>query len=159
MSAGDLRPGEVVVAPPAATDAGVHFLGRLRTPWTERAQCPKRGDVRLGPMCRVEVDPPWRAALAGLDAFPEVELLYWMHLARRDLVLQVPRASDRPHGTFALRSPMRPNPISSSIVALVAVEPDGLVVRGLDCVDGTPLVDIKPLRCPMWPPSADTGHP
>lgn len=154
MSANEPRPGEVVVAPPAATDAGVFFLGRLRTPWSDRAACPKRGDARHGPVCRVEVDPPWREALAGLDGLAEIELLYWMHLARRDLVLQMPRASGRPHGTFALRSPMRPNPISASAVALLAVEPEGLLVRGLDCVDGTPLIDIKPLRCPMWPRDA-----
>lgn len=152
MSAEDLRPGEVTVMPPEATDAGIFFLGRLHTPWTRRQDCPKRGDPRDGPVCRVAVDPPWRGALAGLDRYGEVELLYWMHLARRDLVLQRPRSSGQAHGTFALRSPMRPNPISSSVVTLLGIEPDGLVVRGLDCVDGTPLIDIKPLRCPIWPP-------
>ncbi|MDX7950912.1 SAM-dependent methyltransferase [Lichenihabitans sp. Uapishka_5] len=154
MSADDPRPGEVTVVRPAATDAGVHFLGRLHTPWLTRQDCPKRGDPQDGPICRVVVDPPWRAALAGLDRYAEVEILYWMHLARRDLVVQRPRSSGLAHGTFALRSPMRPNPISSSVVVLLAVEPDGLMVRGLDCVDGTPLIDIKPLRCPMAPPAA-----
>ena len=154
----DLRPGEVTVEFPGATDAAVYFLGRLRTPWATRDRCPKRGDPRDGPVCRVEVDAPWRAALAGLDRYGEVELLYWMHLARRDLVLQMPRASTRPYGTFALRSPMRPNPISSSVVALLDVQAEGLLVRGLDCVDGTPLIDIKPLRCPMWTNQVEADH-
>jgi tRNA (adenine37-N6)-methyltransferase len=77
-----------------------------------------------------------------------------MHLARRDLVRQRPKRSDSLFGTFALRSPMRPNPIAASVVALLHVDDDHLLVRGLDCVDGTPLVDIKPVRCPMWPAGA-----
>ena len=116
-----IRPGEVVVAETAATDAGLRFIGHLRTPWPTRADCPRRGDPRDGPECRVVVVPPWREALAGLDRYGELELLYWMNLARRDLVVQVPRASGRPHGTFALRSPMRPNPIASSVVTLVRI--------------------------------------
>lgn len=159
MTAGDnIRAGEIAVVLPEAVDAGLTFIGRLRTPWRTRADCPRRGDPLEGPECRVTVFPPWHAALAGLDRYVELELLYWMHLARRDLVVQVPRASGRPHGTFALRSPMRPNPIASSVVALVRVAADGIVVRGLDCVDGTPLLDIKPLRCPMWPASPGAGH-
>ncbi|PKP63675.1 MAG: tRNA (N6-threonylcarbamoyladenosine(37)-N6)-methyltransferase TrmO, partial [Alphaproteobacteria bacterium HGW-Alphaproteobacteria-8] len=67
---------------------------------------------------------------------------------RRDLVRQSPRRDGATVGTFALRSPVRPNPIASSVVTLVAVEGDTLVVRGLDCVDGTPLIDIKPEACP-----------
>ena len=69
-----------------------------------------------------------------------------MHDARRDLVLQTPRGSGVLTGTFALRSPVRPNPIASSIVALVERSGTTLKVRGLDCMDGTPLVDLKPDR-------------
>ncbi|BDG70590.1 hypothetical protein Rmf_05190 [Roseomonas fluvialis] len=72
-------------------------------------------------------------------------MLYWMHLARRDLLVQAPKER-APSGTFALRSPNRPNPIASSVVDVVAVDADGVTVRGLDCVDGTPLVDLKPAR-------------
>jgi hypothetical protein len=71
-----------------------------------------------------------------------------MHLARRNLLRQSRKSDGNTIGTFALRSPVRPNPISSSIVNLVEVRPDGLLVRGLDCVDGSPLIDIKPERCP-----------
>ena len=150
MTASDLRPGEITVDLPARVDAGLIFLGLIRTPWPTRDACPKRGDAIGGPPCRIELEAPWRPALAGLAHHPEVEVLYWMHLARRDLVQQAPKGDGTLFGTFALRSPMRPNPISSSVAALLAVEADHLVVRGLDCVDGTPLVDIKPLRCPMW---------
>ena len=68
-----------------------------------------------------------------------------MDQARRDLVLQTPFGKATT-GTFALRSPVRPNPIASSIVELVAIEGTNLQVRGLDCVDGTPLLDLKPER-------------
>jgi tRNA (Thr-GGU) A37 N-methylase len=67
-----------------------------------------------------------------------------MHQARRDLVLQVPRHYGQQRGTFALRSPVRPNPIAASVVKLVAIEGARLSVIGLDCLDGTPLLDIKP---------------
>jgi len=69
-----------------------------------------------------------------------------MHDARRDLLVQIPRHAGQRSGTFALRSPVRPNPIASSVVELVTVEANVVVVRGLDCIDGTPLIDLKPAR-------------
>ncbi|MDE2364487.1 MAG: SAM-dependent methyltransferase [Hyphomicrobiales bacterium] len=141
----DIRPGEVACALPGAFDAGLYFIGRIRTPWARRADCPRRGDPD-GPLCLVEIDARWRGALAGLETGGELQLLYFMHEARRDLVLQTPRGRAAPVGTFALRSPVRPNPIASSIVQLETIEGGTLGVRGLDCLDGTPLVDIKPWR-------------
>jgi tRNA (Thr-GGU) A37 N-methylase len=82
-------------------------------------------------------------------------LLYWLHRSRRDLVLQSPRNDGETRGTFALRSPVRPNPIGTSIVDLVGIQGGTLLVRGLDCLDGTPLIDIKPdcnLFTPLAPP-------
>ena len=69
-----------------------------------------------------------------------------MHRAPRDLVLQTPIRTGQTTGTFALRSPVRPNPIASSVVELVAIQGATLHVRGLDCLDGTPLIDLKPDR-------------
>jgi tRNA-Thr(GGU) m(6)t(6)A37 methyltransferase TsaA len=139
-----MREGEVACALPGAFDAGLYFIGRIRTPWATRAECPRRGDSADGPPCRIEVDPRWREALAGVAGHETVQILYFMHRARRDLVLQTPKGRTPPLGTFALRSPVRPNPIASSVVKLLAVESCALVVRGLDCLDGTPLIDIKP---------------
>jgi len=70
-----------------------------------------------------------------------------MHEARRDLVLQSPKSDGNTQGTFSLRSPVRPNPIASAIITLVGVEGPELLVRGLDCIDGTPLIDVKPEYC------------
>lgn len=145
----DIRPGETAVLAPASTDAGLVFIGRIRTPWRERRDCPRRGDL-AGPLCRIEVDEIWRPALAGLKSGGQAQILYWMHRARRDLVLQAPRSDSVAIGTFALRSPVRPNPIAVSDVVIEEANEDGLLVRGLDCVDGTPLLDIKPAACPQW---------
>jgi len=145
MAENDLRDGEVAVPLPTAADAGVFFIGTIRTPWRTRSECPKRG-VADGPLCTIVVDPRWREALTDLGRHARIQVLYWMHLARRDLVLQTPFSTGQRNGTFALRSPVRPNPIASSVVELVAVEGTKLQVRGLDCVDDTPLIDLKPER-------------
>jgi tRNA (adenine37-N6)-methyltransferase len=139
----ELRPGEVAVPLPAATDAGLYFIGTIHTAWPTRRECPKRGSPD-GPVCTIVLDPRWQAALSGLAPPRRMQVLYWMDRARRDLVLQTPYSTMRTLGTFALRSPVRPNPIASSLVELVAVEGATLKVRGLDCVDGTPLLDLKP---------------
>ena len=146
-NADGLRAHEQAVALPETPQAQLYFIGRIRTPWATRGECPRRGDL-AGPLCRVEIDEPWPLALAGIERHERLQLLYWMHLARRDLVLQNPRGEGITQGSFALRSPVRPNPIASSIVALERVEGATLLVRGLDCVDGTPLIDVKPEYCP-----------
>lgn len=143
MSESDLRSGEAAVEPPAQADAGVYFIGTIRTPWRTRQECPKRGSLD-GPICEIVLDERWRAALTGLAGHHRIQVLYWMHRARRDLVLQTPFRTGETTGTFALRSPARPNPIASSLVELVAIDGTRLQVRGLDCLDGTPLIDLKP---------------
>jgi tRNA-Thr(GGU) m(6)t(6)A37 methyltransferase TsaA len=145
-----IRPGEAAVPLPDQADGDVYFVGRIRTPWPARECCPRRGDLS-GPECRIEVDPRWAAALQGLSGHKRLQILYWMHLSRRDLVLQTPRHSGQTTGSFALRSPVRPNPIASSVVDLVAVAGTTVTVRGLDCVDGTPLIDIKPVHADPSP--------
>ncbi len=150
------RPGETETSLPDTTNAGVYFIGRIRTPYPTRNECPRQG-MSDGPICRVEVDERWRPALKGLENYRRVELLYWMHQARRDLLTQSPHGNKGARGTFALRSPVRPNPIATSLVDLVGVEPGALLVRSLDCVDGTPLLDIKPDRCSYSPPASSEG--
>lgn len=141
---GTIRPGETAIELPDGFDAAVYFIGRIRTPWRERGECPRQGDRLTGPECRVEIDARWRDALFGIERNGELQILYWMNFARRDLVLQIPRGRAAALGTFALRSPARPNPIASSFVTLLRVESATLIVRGLDCLDGTPLIDVKP---------------
>jgi tRNA-Thr(GGU) m(6)t(6)A37 methyltransferase TsaA len=138
-----LRGGEIAVELPSDADASVYFIGRLRTPWQSREECPKNAresDI----VCRVELDPRWVTGLQGLETVSHILLLYWMDRARRDLVLQVPRHYSEPRGTFALRSPARPNPIAVSVARLLRIEASTLYVMGVDCLDNTPLIDIKP---------------
>jgi len=142
----ELRPGEHVTDLPEAGDATLFFVGRIETPWATRAACPRRGDPEGGPDCAILLDARWRPALKGIAVGDRLQLLYWMHRARRDLVVQAPSHRDETLGTFALRSPNRPNPIASSSVRLIAIDGERLTVRGLDCVSGTPLLDIKPDR-------------
>ena len=148
MAEDDIRPGETAVPLPAVTDVGVYFIGRIQTPWKLRADCPRRGDPDNGPVCSIVVDERWRQALTGIESQAELQVLYWMHRARRDLAIQAPRHTGKILGTFALRSPVRPNPIASSVVALIGVDGTTLRVRGLDCLDGTPVIDLKPHRRP-----------
>jgi tRNA-Thr(GGU) m(6)t(6)A37 methyltransferase TsaA len=138
-----LREGEVAVPLPEKTDAGVYFIGRIRTPWTSREQCPKNGR-ESDAACTIEVDPRFAPGLQGVEACSHLLVLYWMDKSRRDLVVQAPRHYRDLHGTFSLRSPARPNPIAASVVKLADVSGNRLTVVGLDCLDGTPLIDIKP---------------
>ena len=138
-----IRPGEVAAPLPDAFDAQIYFIGRIRTPWRRREDCPKNAR-ESDAVCTVEVDPRWSVALTGIASCTHLLVLYWMDRARRDLVLQAPRHYAEPRGTFALRSPVRPNPIAASVVRLVHVEGTRLSVVGLDCLDGTPLLDLKP---------------
>jgi tRNA (adenine37-N6)-methyltransferase len=148
----EFRVGEVAVEPPRATDAGLVFIGRIHTPWTDRLECPRQGRSD-GPVCRIEVFEPWVAALDGIADFDTLEVLYWLHLSRRDLVKQSPRHDGSARGTFSLRTPVRPNPIGTQLVRLVRMEGPDVFVRGLDCLDGTPLIDLKPDRCAFTPPA------
>ena len=138
-----IREGEVAIALPETFDASLYFIGRIRTPWTRREDCPKNAR-ESDTVCTVEVDPRWAPALAGVETCTHIVVLYWMDKSRRDLVLQVPRTYGKQRGTFALRSPARPNPIAMSVARLVKVDGPKLSVVGLDCLDNTALIDIKP---------------
>jgi tRNA-Thr(GGU) m(6)t(6)A37 methyltransferase TsaA len=138
-----LREGEVATDLPAGFDASLYYIGRIRTPWTRRQDCPKNAR-ESDAVCTIEVDPRWAQGLKDVESCSHLVVLYWMDRARRDIVLQVPRHYGVQRGTFSLRSPARPNPIAMSVVRLLKVEGAKLSVVGLDCLDGTPLIDLKP---------------
>jgi tRNA-Thr(GGU) m(6)t(6)A37 methyltransferase TsaA len=139
----EVRPGEVAISLPDSFDAGLYFIGRVRTPFKSRADCPKNS-AQSRAEGRIELEPRYADGLQDLTRYSHAFLLYWMHHARRDLILQVPAYLGHARGTFALRSPVRPNPIALSAVEIVGIEGSVLNVRNVDCVDGTPLIDIKP---------------
>jgi tRNA (Thr-GGU) A37 N-methylase len=86
----------------------------IETQWAQRADCPKRGDPEGGPDCTLVLDPRWTPALKGVETGDRMQVLYWMDRARRDLLTQSPGDDGQTMGTFALRSPNRPNPIAIS---------------------------------------------
>lgn len=143
------RPGEVELGfdPAARHDATVRFIGKLRTPWTKE-NCPKnvRAARETGQPARIELETAFAPGLEGLEVGQGIILIYWMDHARRDLIRQAPRHADGTRGTFALRSPVRPNPLAMSAVRITAIDAEnGIVgIDAIDCFDGTPLVDIKP---------------
>jgi tRNA-Thr(GGU) m(6)t(6)A37 methyltransferase TsaA len=146
----EIRAGESVVDIALPTDATIVFIGRIYTPWTDRLICPRQGR-QDGPICRIEVYEPWVAALDGITEYESLEVLYWLHESRRNLVRQSPRNDGIARGTFSLRTPARPNPIGTQIAKLLRVDDANVFVRGLDCLNGTPLLDLKPDRCVFTP--------
>jgi tRNA-Thr(GGU) m(6)t(6)A37 methyltransferase TsaA len=145
------RDGEIALPEdPAgmAPDGHVVFIGRVRSPWRTREDCPKNMRIarEAGATASVLIDAPYRPGLAGLEAGTYVVLLTWLDRARRDLIVQKPRHAPGPTGVFALRSPVRPNPIGLHVVRLLSVDPvDGVLgLEAIDVLDATPLLDIKP---------------
>src|SRR5271166_5839774 len=128
----DIREGEIAVDLPEQFDACLYFIGRIRTPWTDREACPKNAR-ESDAVCTLEISPRWVPALKGVEGCTHLVVLYWMDRARRDLVVQVPRHYGVERGTFALRSPARPNPIAMSVVRLMQADGEHLRVVGLDC--------------------------
>ncbi len=123
-------------------------IGRLRTPFATLADCPRNGrKLQPPPDCVAELDMAYAAGLEGIEGFSHLILLYWLG-PQPDTLHVTPafaRATDgKPRGVFATRSPVRPNPIGLSVVRLLRVEGARLHVHNLDCLDGTPLLDIKP---------------
>jgi tRNA-Thr(GGU) m(6)t(6)A37 methyltransferase TsaA len=121
-------------------------IGQVESPLTDRAAAPKQGDEGA-PRARVVFLPEFREAASGLREGDEVLVLTWLHLGRRDVLSVHPRGdAKRPlTGVFATRSPDRPNPIGLHAVAIEAVEEDALTVRDLEAIDGTPVLDVKPV--------------
>jgi tRNA-Thr(GGU) m(6)t(6)A37 methyltransferase TsaA len=128
----------------------VHPIGRVESPLVDPAAAPNQGDEGA-PDAWLVLDPAVRPAIQGLAAGAEVIVLTWLDRGARD-VLQVHPRSDpnRPlQGVFNTRSPDRPNPIGLHTVQIVAIEDDRIRVRNLEAIDGTPVVDIKPVLGPV----------
>jgi len=145
------REGEVPLGfDPAGLDgdARLTFIGRIRSPWTSRDACPKnmREARDAGLPASIEVDEPYRRGLEGLERASHLVILSWFDRAERNLITQRPRHAPRPSGTFALRSPVRPNPIGLHVARLLAVYPATgvLEIDAIDVIDGTPVLDLKP---------------
>ena len=121
-------------------------IGTVRSPLTDPAAAPKQGDEGA-PEATIVLKPAVLGALEGLAAGDDVVVLTWLDRADRDVLTVHPRDDPGrpPAGVFATRSPHRPNPLGLHRVQIVAIDGGELRVRDLEAVDGTPVVDIKPV--------------
>jgi tRNA-Thr(GGU) m(6)t(6)A37 methyltransferase TsaA len=121
-------------------------IGRVRSPLTDPATAPKQGDEGA-PDATVEFDEAMLPGLADLRTGDDVIVLTWLDRADRTVLAVHPRDDPaRPvTGVFSTRSSDRPNPVGLHRVRILAVDGPRLVVRGLEAVDGTPVIDIKPV--------------
>ncbi len=120
-------------------------IGRIKTPYEHLKDCPNNVEAE-GPECEVVLDVEFAPGLKGLREGQSVLLLYWFEGVDRSLVTQTrgPKVNGREVGTFAIRSPHRPNPIAAATVPIQWIADGKFGVRGLDCLCGTKLLDIKP---------------
>lgn len=125
------------------TGERLEFIGHIETPYATPAECPYTVNPG-GPECRIVVHPRFAAGLTGLEVGGRILVLYWLDKASRSKPLVAERRSGKVAGAFAARTPHRPNPIAAAVVTIEAIVGPVLRVRGLDCVNGTPLLDIKP---------------
>lgn len=130
----------------ASSEYVVTPVGTVSSPLEDPADAPCQGD-EAAPQALVMIEPTAAPAMSGLSAGDRVVLLTWLHLASRDVLAVHPRGDrSRPlTGVFATRSQDRPNPIGLHEVEVLEVGENFLRVDGLEAVDGTPVLDIKPV--------------
>ena len=119
-------------------------IGKISSPFKDLVDMPIQPKGAADIEGRVIIEKKYEQGLADLEGFSHIYLLYEFHLAKREELTVVPFMDDQPRGVFATRSPLRPNHIGLSIVELVKREGNELVIRGVDVLDGTPLLDLKP---------------
>ena len=121
-------------------------VGRVESPLTERAQAPRQGDEGAPPAWLV-FEPEVEEAVRDIRPGTEVLVLTWLDRARRDVLVTRPRDDPRNPltGVFSTRSPDRPNPIGLHRVPVIAVDGLRVQVGGLEALDGTPVIDVKPV--------------
>ena len=119
-------------------------IATMRTPYTETAQIPKGLDARHDIDGVLELRPEFEAGLQDIEGFSHLFILWLFHRTEGFDLIACPPSDGRPHGVFATRSPRRPNPIGLTVVELLRRDGPRLHVRGVDMLDGTPVLDIKP---------------
>jgi len=119
-------------------------IGWVRSPHTETASIPKGPSAKHTAEGILEIRPELEPGLLDIEGFSHLYVIWAFHRSDSYDLQGIPPTDDRPHGVFATRSPRRPNPIALSVVELIGREGYKLHVRGVDMLDGTPILDIKP---------------
>ncbi|MDJ0930274.1 tRNA (N6-threonylcarbamoyladenosine(37)-N6)-methyltransferase TrmO [Breoghania sp.] len=125
--------------------AELKFIGHIETPYKDPSECPRNISLD-GPQCTIILDPDYHEGLTSLEVGQHILVLYWFENTDRSRMLQRPggRPTGDLRGTFALRSPHRPNPIAAAVLPIAEIGEGRITVYGLDCCNGTKLLDIKP---------------
>ncbi len=121
----------------------IHPIGIIRTPFKSSKAVPIQS-IKSNAQGYIELSEEFCDGLKSLDGFSHIILLYWFHRAKAPKMQMKPYLDTESHGIFAIRAPSRPNPIGISIVKLTRIEGVRLYIEGVDMLDGTPLLDIKP---------------
>jgi len=145
------REGEELLENDPATmpaDGHVVFIGHVASPWTSRETCPKnmRAARESGQPASLVIDALYREGLRGLERASHVIILSWLHLSPRNLIVQRSRHATNTSGVFAIRSPIRPNPVGLHTVRLLSLDHASgrLELEAINLIDGTPVIDVKP---------------
>ena len=132
-------------------------IGVVRSPYHETREIPKGMGAKHEAEGVLEILPEFEVGLTDIEGFSHLYVIWVFHHSQGTELLSTPPSDDRPHGVFATRSPRRPNPIGLSVVELSRREGRELHVCGLDMLDGTPILDIKPYLSSIPPGSLRRG--
>jgi tRNA (adenine37-N6)-methyltransferase len=119
-------------------------IGVVRSPYTDTAQIPKGRCAEHHAEGVLDILPEYELGLTDVEGFSHLYVVWVFDRAEGSSLIATPPSDNKPHGVFATRSPQRPNPIGLTVVTLLRREGSKLFVRGVDMLDGTPVVDIKP---------------
>lgn len=119
-------------------------IGVVRSPYRSTAEIPKGIGAKHDAAGTIEIDPAYAAGLADIEGFSHLYVIWVFDRAGEPELVARPPSDDRPHGVFATRSPRRPNPLGLTVVELARRDGTKLTVRGVDMLDGTPVLDLKP---------------
>jgi tRNA-Thr(GGU) m(6)t(6)A37 methyltransferase TsaA len=119
-------------------------IGYIRSPYQNTEQVPKGLGAQHAAEGILDILPPYEAGLTDIEGFSHLIVLWIFDRAGGFELLGTPPSDNRPHGVFATRSPRRPNPIGFTVVELLRRDGSRLHVRGVDMLDGTPILDLKP---------------
>ena len=132
-------------------------IGIVRSPYAEQAQVPKGPGARHDAEGVLEIEPEFEPGLTDIEGFSHLIVLWVFDRADPPSLLATPPTDDRPHGVFSTRSPARPNPIGLTVVRLLKREGPRLLVHGVDMLDRTPILDIKPYLSSVPPDEIRRG--
>ena len=132
-------------------------IGYVKSPYAETSQIPKGLGAEHTAEGWLEILPAFEAGLQDIEGFSHLFVIWIFDRAEGYELTGTPPSDDRPHGVFATRSPRRPNPIGLTVVELLAREGPRLRVRGVDMLDGTPILDLKPYMSSIAPEKIRRG--